>query len=450
MKKHWVGVLAFILGLSIGIDINDVPWAAGRIYQWIRNTIDSSGAASRDSATADDAQVPDRGLWNVARGPNASVPDSAAAQKLKSIGYLGGYSPAKPFENVTIYRREACFNGLNLYTSGHAPEALLIDMSGKVLHRWQYDYEKALPGHLLPSTPSGTEHWRYARVMSNGDLLAIYEGQGLIKLDRNSKLIWALPIGAHHRLTLDRNGDIYVLTREVKLIPNIHPTEPVLEDFISIVSPEGVVKRDISLLSALMNSPYRPLLDRMPPFGDLFHTNSLQILDGTLSSRSPAFAAGNVLVSLPLLDTIAIVDLNRESVVWSLSGQWRFQHTPMLLPNAHVLLFDNRGAEQRSRVLEVDPFTQERTWLFDGTEESPLYSEFNGATQRLPNGNTLVTESGNGRGLEVNSAGQTVWEFYNPHRAGRRQELIATLFEIERVDADFLGSAIAPPGKSND
>jgi hypothetical protein len=435
-KRYWIPIVAFTLGLSIGIDIHGVPWAAGRAYQWVRSAFEPP-AATGPNATGDDILVPNRGLWNLVRTPNKSTLDPAAVQKLKSIGYLGGYSPAKPFENITAYEPESSFNGLNLYTSGHAPEALLIDMNGKVLHRWQYDYEKALPGHLLAPTPSGAEHWRYAHVMANGDLLAIYEGQGLIRLDRDSRLLWALPIGAHHRLTVAENGDIYVLTREVKQIPAIHPTEPVLEDFITVVSPAGVPKRNISLLSAFADSSYRPLLDRMPAFGDLFHTNALQILDGTLSERSPAFAAGNILVSLPLLDTIAIVDPARESVVWSLSGQWKFQHTPRLLPNGHVLLFDNRGLYQRSSVLEIDPFTQQKKWTFEGSDESPFYTEFNGASQRLPNGNTLITESGNGRGFEVTPAGKIVWEFYNPHRAGRRQELIATLFEIERLGPDF-------------
>ena len=30
-----------------------------------------------------------------------------------------------------------------------------------------------------------------------------------------------------------------------------------------------------------------------------------------------------------------------------------------------------------------------------------------------------------------------VWEFYNPHRAGERGELVAVLFEMLRLPADF-------------
>ncbi|CAN7513258.1 arylsulfotransferase family protein [Mesorhizobium caraganae] len=431
LKKYGILVVVLALGVSIGIDIRNVPWAFGRVSSWL------TGEAAAPEASAGASDEPARGLWNRFRPPDGGSIDPAAVQKLKSIGYLSGYSAAKRYENVTLYDPSASFNAPSLYTSGHAPEAFLIDMNGKVLHQWRYEYDRALPGHLGPSTPSGTQHWRFASVMPNGDLLAIFEGQGLIRLDRESKLLWSLPIGAHHRLAIAANGDIYVLTREIRQIDGVNSVDPILEDFITVVSPDGKVKSSISLLSAFANSSYRPVLDRMPPSGDLFHTNALQILDGSGSERNPAFAAGNILVSLPLLDAIAIVDPARELVVWSLSGQWRFQHTPHLLPDGNILMFDNRGAVERSRILEINALSQQIVWTYDGGDMHPFFTEFNGASQRLPNGNTLVTESENGRAFEVTASGHVTWEFYNPHRAGSRGDLIATLFEVQRMASDF-------------
>ena len=57
--------------------------------------------------------------------------------------------------------------------------------------------------------------------------------------------------------------------------------------------------------------------------------------------------------------------------------------------------------------------------------------------QRLPNGNTLITESDGGRALEVTPDRRIVWEFFNPHRAGEQGEYIATLFELLRLPPDF-------------
>jgi hypothetical protein len=55
----------------------------------------------------------------------------------------------------------------------------------------------------------------------------------------------------------------------------------------------------------------------------------------------------------------------------------------------------------------------------------------------LANGNTLITESDNGRAFEVTDDGQVVWEFHNQHRAGDADEYVATLFELVRLDPQF-------------
>jgi len=52
----------------------------------------------------------------------------------------------------------------------------------------------------------------------------------------------------------------------------------------------------------------------------------------------------------------------------------------------------------------------------------------------LPNGNTLITESENGKAFEVTPEGKIVWEFFNPHRAGDNNELIAALYDVVRYD----------------
>jgi hypothetical protein len=84
-------------------------------------------------------------------------------------------------------------------------------------------------------------------------------------------------------------------------------------------------------------------------------------------------------------------------------------------------------------VVEFDPFSQAIAWSYRGTPERPFYSETCGSNQRLPNGNTLVTESDNGRAFEVTSDGTIVWEYFNPHHAGPEGEYVATLFEVVRL-----------------
>jgi hypothetical protein len=98
-------------------------------------------------------------------------------------------------------------------------------------------------------------------------------------------------------------------------------------------------------------------------------------------------------------------------------------------------------------VLEFDPARPDTlTWQFGGSEESPFASFNCGTAERLPNGNTLITESDGGRAFEVTPGKKTVWEFYNPHRAGDDQELIATLFELVRLPPDFPTDWVAGTG----
>jgi hypothetical protein len=101
-----------------------------------------------------------------------------------------------------------------------------------------------------------------------------------------------------------------------------------------------------------------------------------------------------------------------------------------------VLVFDNQGRPGSSRVLEIDPATQEVTWEYAGTPPKSFYTEFCGAAQRLPNGNTLITESEAGRAFEVTPGGDAVWSFASPFRAGARGELVATLLGVQRLAAD--------------
>ncbi len=116
---------------------------------------------------------------------------------------------------------------------------------------------------------------------------------------------------------------------------------------------------------------------------------------------------------------------------------WAAQHQPTLLANGNMLLFDNKGHFGMSKVVEFDPLTQEIRWFFGGDKINGFSSPICGSSQRLPNGNTLITETTSGRAFEVTEALDIVWTYYNPARAGDDNELIATLFEVVRIERDY-------------
>ena len=380
------------------------------------------------------------GRWKRAR-PTVGHTSMTAAQKaeadrLRSIGYLSGSKPAPSTSGVTIHDRDLAQPGLNLFSSGHHPGAVLMTMDGEIVHEWECPFLRAFPDSFAASENDGAEYWRFVHLFDNGDVLAIFEGLGLVKLDRDSNILWTSARGEHHALHVEEDGRIYVLTRKAHILPRLQSNSPVLEDYLTVLDENGEELHSFSLLKAFEESRFENALRvfGMHRRGDLFHTNAVEVLDGSQADRLPAFKKGNVLISLRQLNILAVIDLEYEEAVWVGAGMWLAQHDPKFLANGNILLFDNKGYGGKSKVLEFDPVTYDVAWSYWGTVDVPFYSQMCGAAQRLENGNTLITESDYGRAFEVSPEGDIVWEFVNPERAGKSGELIATLFELERVD----------------
>jgi len=88
-------------------------------------------------------------------------------------------------------------------------------------------------------------------------------------------------------------------------------------------------------------------------------------------------------------------------------------------------------------VVEFDPATLAVAWEYHAPNARDFYSKECGSSERLPNGNTLITESDGGRAFEVTPRREIVWEFVNPAHAGEENEFIASVFEMVRLPRDF-------------
>lgn len=388
-------VFALILGLLVGSTL------ANRVE------IDSVQSLDRESGA---------GTTEPESGGVDPLPEEIEQQlaQLRAIGYVGTAESSFDQTGVVHIEADRVSPGFNLYNPAHAAEAYLIDSKGQVLHRWALAIEEAFPEGPTPNRYN--RYWRRIRLMQDGGLLAIYEGVGLIRIDRDSRLVWARSNGAHHDLDVTPDGRLAVIRREAHINPSIHPAQPVLEDFIEFLDVEtGKSIETFSIYDAFAESSYASALTTRKPSGDIFHTNTLQVLDGSHADKLLAFRRGNLLVSLRELSLIAVIDPEIRKVVWSLAGQWTSQHEPHLLDNGNILLFDNRGHGRFSKVIEFDPRTQETRWAFYGTRGNDFFSKTMGAQQRLPNGNTLITESNAGRVREVTAEGSEIWRFHSPH-----------------------------------
>ena len=397
----------------------------------------SLGCPKPETPTTSDGEVPE-GRWRKADERRLA----AEIEELNSLGYVDGSKEATTRAGITVHEKDRVAAGLNLYCSGHAPVAILMDMDGKKLHEWKCTFEQAAP-NVPPDRFEKAHFKRYFRrlhLFANGDLLAIFEGHVLVKLDRDSNILWTYEGKPHHDLEVTADGRILLLTRKAHLVKRVNPAHAVLEDFIVVLDADGNELSKFSVLEAFENSGFRTALASMPRQGDLLHTNTLELLDGSLADRVPAFAKGNLLISCLKTSVIAVIDPQRKQVVWSASGGWRRQHQPTILDSGKLLLLDNLGDESghgRSRMMEIDPADRSTSWVYTGTAEAPFETATCGSGQRFENGNTLVTESDYGRAFEIDRDGNIVWEFISPHRAGPRSELVATLFEVLRLPASF-------------
>lgn len=444
-------ILAGFLGFGYGFLSNETrlpPYrTARRVLEWTRDQIFLVRLYYFLKGTPISTDGQPRGSWQPldedAGRDRAGSALEDAGRDFQAVGYLSGYEPASGLKGVTAHIEDMAYQGVNLITSGHGQEAFLIDMEGRVLHRWAYEFSRAFPDYAdvegrIEVGVFFKDFWRRSYLYPNGDLLAIYDGFGMIKLDRHSRLIWAVEHGCHHDMFVDENGLVYVITREPRMLPRLNRDLKVLEDFIVVLDPEARIIRKVSVVGALERSAYASYLRSIPKISDILHTNTVEVLDGSHADLSPLFRKGNVLISIRNISMIGILDMQAEEVVWALSGQWLAQHDPTLLADGSILLFDNQGNNGMSKVIEFDPFTQAIEWAYEGTPENGFYSETSGTAHRLPNGNTLIVESNSGRAFEVTRQNRIVWEYYSPYRAGEEDRLIATLFDVVRLDRAYV------------
>jgi hypothetical protein len=172
-----------------------------------------------------------------------------------------------------------------------------------------------------------------------------------------------------------------------------------------------------------------------PLIADLDHPNSLDFdLDGGL------------IVSYRELSAIVKVDPKTHQIVWQFGGTnnqftiandplggFDGQHTVRVLPNGHLLLFDNgwTHSPQMSRAVEyaLDTARKTATMVWQYSASPPIFNSFTGSAQRLANGNTLVAWTLKGIVDEVRPDGTLLSRATLETAPGR----IATPYRVTRI-----------------
>ncbi|MGE5279295.1 MAG: arylsulfotransferase family protein [Deltaproteobacteria bacterium] len=339
-------------------------------------------------------------------------------------------------------KAKAC-PGVNIYNSRRVKSVSLLDMQGRVLHTWTAEIDRIGFHHIL--------------VTPDGDLWGFLRNGPVFHLGWDSRVKGFIQEKAHHDILPTQGGGICFLAQQYETVWCCGLPIHIANDHVLFYSAAGEKIGDLDLFTCLRRciSPghairmYRHMLgpqrllwavrrkmmvDGRPWVfpGDILHTNSLQIIDRDVPGLCPR---GAYLVSVCELDLIALIDPEKKQLLWQWGpGQILKQHHAQLLENNHILLFDNGSRETRpySRVIELDPLSKTIVWEYKADPPEAFFSVTRGGCQRLPNGNTLITDSNKGRVFEVTREGEVVWEFFNPE-VNAAKDVRAAIYRMTRI-----------------
>jgi outer membrane protein assembly factor BamB len=181
---------------------------------------------------------------------------------------------------------------------------------------------------------------------------------------------------------------------------------------------------------------FDPRLDPLCPIDrrwEWTHMNSLDVND-----------SGDVLLSCRNNSRVAVINRASGEMTWKYGfPHTAHQHHATWVNGGNVMIFDNgmHGLGMAaSRVIEVNPATNEVAWRYEGSPQQQFFSgHISGATS-LPGGNVLVCEGTSGRLLEVTRRGEVAWEWWNPVYNTRPDgQSIGWLFRAYRYTPGYPG-----------
>jgi hypothetical protein len=387
--------------------------------------------------------------------------------------------PSDPKTGVTILDTEKVYPGYVLFTPllgdssmGTEGVVYLINVRGEVVHTWTKDNA---PGEYAQLLPNG--HLMYAG-QSEKDVDVPPGGGGLLEeLDWDGNVVWSYENDfMHHDFEPLPNGNVASLVY-AKIPPSLAEqvqgglpgTE--LEDGSMWSDSIIEIDRDGEIVWAWNAWEHLdPAVDAIHPDinrQEWTHANSLRHLEANPITGSEAY-----LISFRQISLIALVDRESGDIIWKWGpGVLSHQHDARPLDNGNILVFDNGEDPRdtptghtmpRSRVVEVDPRQDGGTvvWEYEAGGIAPVppersilmwrfFSPIISGAQRLPNGNTMITEGVTGRLFEVTAEGDIVWEYVSPYGdliddGPSRETWIFKALKYSPEDIDFPESLPAP------
>ena len=330
--------------------------------------------------------------------------------------------------------------------------AVVYAGDGRVVQAYPYrpdEIEKTAPLVAFPyEQPLGFSMYDTGRPISisqyaNGDLLVVFHskyifpyGLGVARIDPDGWPIWYRRDYSHH--------EAHLAADDVALVPSLRigkgrrtfhsdPLERKVQsvtsylDFVHVVDGAGRLVKEISIIDALIESPYAPILQYADPY-DPTHLNSVHELGR--DARGGGIEPGDLVISLRNISAFVILDGDTYRLKRLIRGGFFGQHSVTHLEGSQFLMLDNWGREGRhgpSRLLMVDIVDGAETTIFpnDSTpaELRNLYSSTRGGISISPDRRrVIVSFSQAGRAVEVRLRDGAVLTVFNSVHDGSHQD----------------------------
>ncbi|GGK44744.1 aryl-sulfate sulfotransferase [Nocardia camponoti] len=373
---------------------------------------------------------------------------------------------------VTHYEPDNTYESLVAFT-GADSISRLISLDGTVVHEWPF---AGVPARVIdPALNGGRVGDIGVQLSGSGDDRGgIYANGTVGQLNWEGDVVWQwgeqAPGGAarqNHDWELLPNGNRLLLVTVPRVVEQLGIPDTVGDQGLLEVSPDGEIVWQWLAGDHLDEFGFSPegrealsataARDPEDPWGYLEMNSAKSLGPNRWFETDPAFHPDNILVSFRKANIVALIEKSSGAIVWRLGpyfdatpgaqhqrinthkvprpvDQISGQHNPHLiapgLPGAgNILVFDNQGGAgyppaplgiyAGSRVLEIDPSTRQIVWQYtaedSGLPSWTFFSSFVSNAQRLPNGNTLITEGMQGRLFQVTPAGEVVWEYHSPY-----------------------------------
>ena len=371
-----------------------------------------------------------------------------------------GFSAVRP-TGLTWHVPQRSIKGYTLITPMNGTSTYLLDMDGRVVHRWEFDatqikpgYAKLLPnGRLLmratdarlPRPPSAEEFTKPPPPLEDHVRRLGGNGRLLLEFDWDGNEVWRYEDdNIHHDMVRMSNGHT-LLPRWVVLPEDFAKTvrgatkrpreklPPLLGDEIVEIDGEGREVRAYQVWKQL--DPRRDTMCPLERRWEWMHMNGIDVN-----------ADGDIAFSCRNNSTVGIIDGSSGELTWKYGfPEVAHQHNPTFVEHGHLQIFDNgmhRPGQPYSRILEVNPENDEVVWMYEANPRFQFFSSYIAGCDRLPGGNVLICEGSDGRVFEVTQSGEVVWEWINPFLnfgPGPGGSRSVQIFRAHRYEPDYGG-----------